>query len=322
MSLAAIVILAVIPGRAVAQSPNNPRPAMERPTAQAVPTDKQPILDGEVLEDPAYAGAPVIEGFWQIRPDESQPASERTVVRIIYTRNTLYFGVVCYDREPEAIIVTDSRRDSSLDETDSFQIILDTYLDHQNGFVFGTNPAGIEYDGQVTREGQSGETALAGMRQQAGSGGGFNLNWDGSWVVRVKTSSIGWSAEFAIPFRTLRYPSGPNQTWGLNLQRNIRRHKEVAFWAPLARQFDLYRLSDAGTLASLRVEEQRNLKLTPYVLGEIRRQGTQGSEVNYLGDVGGDVKYSLTPSISEASTVIIMAIVLLVRPSGLLGKKE
>ncbi|MBM3790377.1 MAG: carbohydrate binding family 9 domain-containing protein [Acidobacteria bacterium] len=240
----------------------------------------------------------MIDGFWQTRPDEGKPASERTEVRIVFTEDTLFFGVVCYDRQPDGIIVTDSRRDSSLDDTDSFQLILDTYRDHQNGFVFGTNPAGIEYDAQVSNEGQSGERAQVGMRAQSGSGGGLNLNWDASWEVRTKTSPLGWSAEFAIPFRTLRYPQGRNQTWGVNFQRNIRRHKEVAFWAPLARQFSLYRLSEAGAVTSIEVSEQRNLKFIPYALGQVRRQGIRGSDVNWLGDLGGDAKYSITPGLT------------------------
>ena len=83
---------------------------------------------------------------------EGRPASERTELRLLYSRDTLYIGVICHDRDPARIVVNETRRDSALDDTDSFQVILDTYLDRQNGFVFGTNPAGLEYDGQVTNE--------------------------------------------------------------------------------------------------------------------------------------------------------------------------
>jgi hypothetical protein len=105
-----------------------------------------------VLGDPAWAGVASLTDFWQTAPDEGAPASQRTEVRILYTSDTLYFGVVCFDDNPAGIIVNESRRDSSLAETDSFQIVLDTYLDRQSGFVFGTNPTGLEYDGQVTNE--------------------------------------------------------------------------------------------------------------------------------------------------------------------------
>ena len=286
------------PQKSAPDDRRGPAPPAGRPVARALKIERPPVLDGEVLQDPAYRDAPVIEGFWQTRPDEGRPASERTEVRIVYTDDTLFFGVVCYDRDPAGIIVTDSRRDSSLDETDSFQIILDTYRDHQNGFIFGTNPAGIEYDAQVSNEGQSGERAQAGMRMQSGSGAGLNLNWDASWQVRARIAAPGWSAEFAIPFRTLRYPRGRNQTWGVNFQRNIRRRKEVAFWAPLARQFNLYRLSEAGTLESIEVAQQRNLKVIPYGLGRVRRAGIRGSDVAWTGEMGADAKFSVTPALT------------------------
>ncbi|MDE2907238.1 MAG: carbohydrate binding family 9 domain-containing protein, partial [Acidobacteriota bacterium] len=124
--------------------------------ATAVEAAVAPVLDGALLDDPAWALAPPASGFVQTQPDEGRPASERTEVRIVYTADTLYFGVVCYDDDPASIIVTDSRRDSSLADSDSFQLILDTFLDRQNGFIFGTSPSGQEYDGQLVNEGAGG----------------------------------------------------------------------------------------------------------------------------------------------------------------------
>ena len=172
------------------------------PVARALRVTLAPVLDGDVLNDPAWSSVEPITGFWQTNPYEGQPASEETEVRIVFDDQTLYVSVVCYDRDPSGIIIADSRRDSSLVNTDSFQFILDTYHDRQNGFVFGTNPAAIEYDGQVTNEG---EGTGFGNRQQTGSGRGFNLNWDATWEVRTEMGEFGGSAEFAIPFRTLRY---------------------------------------------------------------------------------------------------------------------
>ncbi len=274
------------------------------PLAQASSVEDAPLVDGDVLNDPAYDDARPVTGFRQNTPDEGQPASERTEVRIVYTDDTLYFGIVCYVSDPSTIIVSDSRRDSQLRETDSIQIILDTFLDKQNGFVFGTNPAGVEYDGQVTNEGQGsgrfgggGLVRRSGSRQQGGSGGGFNLNWDGVWQVNTRISDVGWTAEIAIPFRTLRYPAGEVQTWGVNFQRNIRNRNEQSYWASLPRQFNLHRLSLAGELQGILVPPQRNLKLTPYVLGEaVRRDGD--TQTTALGDIGGDLKYSVTPSMT------------------------
>ncbi len=171
-----------------------------------------PVLDGAVLGDPAWAGAEPTGTFWQTRPDEGQPASERTEVRVIFTDTTLYLGVICYDDEAGGLTIADSRRDGSLDDGDSIQIILDTFLDQRSGYVFGTSPAGQEYDGQVVNagEGRLGRSTTT----SSGSGAGFNGNWDGVWEVRTTVSEIGWSAEFAIPFRTLNYPDREVQAWG------------------------------------------------------------------------------------------------------------
>jgi len=267
--------------------------ALERPSAVAVSISQAPTVDGDVLNDRAWNGVTPTSGFIQKTPDTGRPVSERTEVYIAYTGDTIYFGVVCYDREPEKIVVADSRRDSELVETDSFQIILDTYRDEQTGFVFGTNPVGIEYDGQVTREGEGGS---------AFSAGGFNKNWDAVWEVSAKISDIGWSAEFAIPFTTLRYPSGEEQVWTLNMQRNIRRHNEQSFWSPIPLQFEIYRLALAGSVAGLQVPSPRNLKLLPYVLGEVQTISEESSTTDHNFEFGIDLKYSITPSLTLDAT--------------------
>ena len=124
-----------------------------RPTAMAHHFAIPPKLDGNVIDDPAWRGAPVMSKFRQVRPIEGAPASQRTEVFVGFTEDTLYIGAICYDDFPEGIIVNDSRRDADLEDTDSFQVILDSFKDLQNGFLFGTSPAGIEYDGQVTKGG-------------------------------------------------------------------------------------------------------------------------------------------------------------------------
>ena len=306
MFVAIVVTVGLVPASLLAEQSGNQVSRRREMTPEGTPflrairVDEAPAIDGVVLGDPVWDGAVPSTGFLQTTPDDGQPASERTEVRVAYDRETIYFGVICYVRDPGTIIVSDSRRDTSLNETDSFQIIIDTYLDRQNGFVFGSNPAGLEYDGQVVNEGQGtarfgGSGRRAG--QQRGSGGGFNLNWDGVWQVRAQVSEIGWTVEFAIPFRTLRYPAGASQTWGINFQRNIRNRNERAFWAPLPRQFNLYRLSLAGELQGVEVPAQRNLKFTPYALGTAIRRASDTASTT-LGDFGADLKYSFTPSVT------------------------
>ena len=278
------------------------------PITLALRVGEAPLVDGDVLSDAAYEDARVATGFVQNRPFDGQPASERTEVRIVHTEDTLYFGIVCYTDDPATIIAADSRRDSDLTETDSFRIILDTYHDGLNGFVFGTNPAGVEYDGQLTNEGQGsgrfgggGSGRPSNNRQQRGSGGGLNVNWDGVWQVATSVTDIGWSAEIAIPFRTLRYPPVDVQTWGMNFQRNIRFSNEQAYWSPLPRQYTLNRLTLAGELQGLRVPAQRNLQLMPYALGDAA-YSSETAQTARSGDVGVDLKYSISPSMTLDAT--------------------
>ncbi|MDH3745586.1 MAG: carbohydrate binding family 9 domain-containing protein [Acidobacteriota bacterium] len=269
-----------------------------RPVAQAVRLEALPTLDGEVAADAAWSSAPAATGFVQNTPDEGEPATERTEVRIGFTETTLYLGVVCHDRDPAGIIVAGSRRDSSLSDTDSFQVIFDTYLDGQSGFVFGTNPAGLEFDGQVTGAVEGGLS----------SGNTFNRNWDGAWEVAAKTSEIGWSAEFAIPFRSLRFPPSEGKPWGINFQRNIRRRKESAYWAPLARQFNFYWVSEVGRLEGIEPPKQHNLQITPYALADAQRRSQDtgvGFETESTSDADGgfDLKWGITPSLTLDATV-------------------
>ena len=268
-------------------------PMRRPPVLQAHPLDSAPTLDGRVLGDPAWQGAAPAGDFRQTNPDEGQPATQRTEVFVGFTDDALYIGVVCYEDDPRRIVVAGGRRDSPLDDTDSVQVVLDTFRDRQNGLIFGTNPAGIQYDGQVTREGASDFVT---------GGGAFNLNWDTNWEVRTQVSDVGWSAEMEIPFKSLRYGSGDVQTWGINFQRNIRRNNESVFWAPLPRQHNLYRVSLAGDLEGIRVPSQRNLKLTPYVLGAAARGGDPPAGTQYDREFGFDLKYLLTPGLTLDAT--------------------
>ena len=213
-----------------------------------------------------------------------------------YTDDAVFIGLKAYDENTDNIIVSNSRRDAGLDETDSFRIVIDGLLDRQNGFVFGTNPAGQEYDGQVIKEGGGGSS-------QFGSGAGaFNKEWNGSWEVTTKVTDFGWTAEFEIPFSTLRYGKGEDQQWGINFQRNIRYNNEVSFWAPLSQQRKIHRVSAAGTIRGIKAPSQRNLQITPYFLGTSTSGGSLvSSDTNQ--EVGVDLKYSITPSLTLDATI-------------------
>jgi hypothetical protein len=256
-------------------APGTPRP---RPMASAAHVTEAPVVDG-TLDDRVWQNAAPLDGFVQAEPFEGQPGSERTDVRILYDDQAIYVGVTCYDRDPSLIVTTDTRRDAGLGEMDSFQMIFDTFRDQQNGFVFGTNAAGVQYDAQVRDQGEQ------------------TSSWDGSWEVRTNITETGWTAEFRIPLRTLRYGPAP-QTWGLNFYRNIQRTRERTYWAPLPREYNLGRLSSAGELRGLDLQTPRNFKLLPYFVSSANRSFTPGAKTDGDVDVGFDTKFGITPSLN------------------------
>jgi hypothetical protein len=257
-----------------------------------------PAIDGR-LDDAAWKSVAPLSGLIQRELREGDPVTERTEVRIVADAEALYVGAWLYDRDPGGIVPGEKVRDVALENSDAFALILDTYLDRQNGFVFATTPAGIEYDGQVVKEGEGGGVQVTGQtRAMSGSMGGFNLNWDGSWTVATSSDSLGWYAEFRIPFSTLRYGHGPSQMWGLNFGRRIRRKNEDAYWAFIPRQFNLYRLSRAGTLQLQQLPSQRLATATPYVLSSAARDFPTMPGARRQADWGVDAKYGLTPSLT------------------------
>ena len=259
--------------------------------------------------DPLVWGdAEVISNFIQSWPLEGAPASEHTEVRVAYDEEAIYVGAWLYDSEPSQIVVGEQRRDANLTRFDAFLLILDTYHDRENGFVFATNPGGIEHDGQVIDEGRQTGRGRGGARgnrgrQQGGAQGGFNVNWDGSWTVSTDRDDRGWYAFFRIPFSTLRYGAGSEQEWGVNFGRYIGRKNEQVYWAPLPRQDNLYRVSYAGVLGELNVPAQRLITFTPYALSSAQKVPATGPEVDYPFEVGADAKIGITPALSLDLTV-------------------
>jgi hypothetical protein len=288
-----LLALLLLPGVVVAQG---------APRAVATRITTPPVLDGRLDEAVWREGTP-LGTLVQREPAEGRPVSERTEVRILFDDQALYIGAWLYDASGLPPVPGQSLRDASLTDADAFQVILDPFLDRQSGFVFGTTPAGIEYDAQVTGEGGDGAGGRGGGRQQAGSGGGFNLNWDGSWQVATSRDALGWYVEMRIPFATLRYRQGGEQLWGLNVERRIRRKNEQAVWASLPRQFDITRLSLAGTLA-LEAPVRRILSVSPYLVGTTFRDYRAPSPAtDFSPDAGFDAKVGLSQGLTLDVTV-------------------
>jgi hypothetical protein len=270
--------------------------------ANAQRTNTAPVIDGRPNESAWQAGPPLTD-FIQREPSDGRPASERTEVRILYDEDALYVAVWAFDSRAAAIVPGDAIRDYEVTDADAVIMVFDTFKDEQNGFVFGTTPAGIEYDGQVASAGSGGGGFLGGgannqRRFQAGAGGGFNKNWDGSWEVATSRDGEGWYAEFRIPFSTLRYGSD-QPTWGFNVSRRIRRLNEEVFWSAVPREFNLYRLDFAGQLAGLEPPFRRATTVTPYVLGSSQRDYAAGEPAfDQDAQVGGEAKVQLTQGIT------------------------
>ena len=220
----------------------------------AVETRLPITLDG-VLDDEAWISAEPATDFVQAEPHEGQAATERTTVRLLFDRDALYVGVRCDDGMASALIVNDIRKDFTPGEQDTFEVLLDTFADRRNGFVFATNPAGAKSDTQIANEGRD-----------------VNTSWDAVWSVATKVDANGWSAEMRIPFKTLRFERGEGRIWGANFSRRIRRKNEVDYWSPVPRVYNLFRAGLAGTLTGLGdVSQGHNLRIKPWVAGNSTR---------------------------------------------------
>ena len=175
-----------------------------------------PISVNGVLDEPAWANAPVAHDFIQNDPREGEPATYDTEVRVLYDDQAIYFGVFAKDTEPGAIIISDLKKDFNTGNSDGFRVIIDTFADQRNGYQFAINPAGAKWDAQMSNEGREN-----------------NANWDGVWDVRTKITETGWYAEIWIPFRTLKFRDG-SADLGLNFERKPRAERRQLLVAAAA----------------------------------------------------------------------------------------
>lgn len=248
------------------------------PTAVATPITEPIHLDGR-LDEAVWRAARPIGPLTQREPKEGAPASEATDVRVLFTADTLYFGITCYDRTPKAIVSTQLTRDADLESDDSVFIVLDPFFDQRNGFFFGVNPAGARTDGELANNPEH-----------------PSADWDGIWDARTAVTADGWVAEIAIPFKTLRFTPGQT-TWGLNVERRIKRHNETDRWAAPRLNVWFTNLAEAGRLEGLSgIRQGLGLDIKPYVLG---------GAVNEDGKLqaGLDVFKNLTSNLNAALTI-------------------
>ncbi len=236
-----------------------PEAVAERPSMAATRVEQGPNVDGD-LSDPVWARSEVGADFVQHEPLDGVPATEQTEIRVVFTGNTLFFGITAFDANPEAIVAREMERDSRIFQDDSI-ILLDTFHDRRNAYTFETNLNGARSDTLVTDEGRD-----------------LNLQWDGIWHSAAQRTASGWTVEIAIPFSTLRFdPSAP--AWGFNVQRHIAHKRETTHWSALPREISvlgqtgslllpIHRVSMAGELTGLDgLSESRHFEVKPFVVG-------------------------------------------------------
>src|SRR5262245_15851713 len=309
MPLLLVALIPAVPRPAAAQAhvhPDLPVPDAVGATPIFTPRGRYEVqaaragqaieIDG-LLSDEAWREAPMIDTFTQQEPENGQPATERTEVRLLYDSSNLYIAVHAFDSEPDHIVATEMRRDSArlLDE-DHFEIILDTFRDSRSGYMFVTNPLGAKLEQQIFEEG-GGNTR--------GSASNINKDWNGVWEAAARRTSDGWVAEIAIPVVTVRSPDVPVQTWGINFMRSIRRKNEQVYWSPIPKPFNIMQVSLAGTVTGMTdLNRGLDLRLKPYVTAGTRydRVGPT-STTAALKDVGADVKYGLGHGLALDLTV-------------------
>jgi hypothetical protein len=271
----------------------------ETPSFAAVrmnPDTDYVFVDG-IVNEPVWDRAPAVTDFRQREPNEGDPATEAIEVRVLYDQDNVYVGIMAFDRNPAGIIARILQRDQVMviDEftglpqfagDDAVAILFDPFHDRRNAMVFATNPNGAEFEALLTDEGRE-----------------FNIDWRGIWQVKAQKTRQGWSAEFAIPFRTLRYPVGEtSEPWGFNVYRVIRRRNEQVLWTGWTRgEGGFHRVSRAGHLEGMTGLPSKgvNLDLKPYVLGRVEQEAGVESGVETSPDltVGLDAKYEVRPGL-------------------------
>ena len=274
----------------------------DEPAVTAVRLTGELHIDGR-LDEPAWALATPATGLRQREPREGEPATEPTEVRVLFDARNLYIGILARDSEPSRVVAHILQRDKLLEPggpdgshefagDDAVAILLDPFRDRRNAFVFATNPVGAEFDALITDE-----------------SGAFDADWRTVWTVRAQRGPEGWSAEMAIPFRSLRHPFRTGEDgWGFNVWRVIRRKNEQTLWTAWSRKGGGFqRVSQAGRLDGLTdlPRSRAAVEVKPYGLVGLTQGPRVGDRLDTGGDadVGLDAKWEVRPGVVADATI-------------------
>lgn len=246
--------------------------------------NSSPVIDGR-LNDEVWQRGISMNDFLQQEPVPGSNPTLRTEFKIIYDEENLYLGVMCYDDDPDRIIAREMKWDGFISADDNIKIIFDTFNDDRSAYWFGTNPLGSQDDALLT-----------GFEMN-----GFNEDWDGVWEVECVILENGWSAEFRFPFSTFKFHDRPEQIWGFNILRSIRRKNEEVQWTSIGRNLGLLKIAESGDLIGIENIKRGNpVYLMPYF--SAGAQFVNGNK-KYLTEPGLDIKYGLTETLSLDATI-------------------
>ncbi len=260
----------------------------ELPRMSATRTSEEIKVDG-VFDEPVWQTVEPITQLYQIQPDQGEPATEASEVRILYDDKKLYFGFIFFDSEMDKVVANDMRRDSpGLRSNDYGFLLLDTYNDRRNAVFFRFTPVGGIEDTAVSNSGAS-----------------LNQSWDIVFECRSRINEDHWTTEIAIPFSQLRFEKNDVMNWGINFGREIARKQEIDAWNEAPKTYGglaKYRTAYFGTLEGIEgIAPSRHLEVLPYVLpGASYESSTEETEGVF--DAGLDLKYGVTPNLTADLT--------------------
>lgn len=239
-------------------------------------------VDGK-LDEPVYSRFQAASDFIQQEPREGEPATERTEAWVFFDEKNIYVSARCFDSQPSRMVASEMRRDNfNLYENEHFAVVFDTFHDKRNGYMFYTTPLGGLFDGLITDESNT------------------NRDWNTVWDAKAARDDQGWTVEFVIPFKSLRYgPSGP---WGINLRRRVRWKNETSFLTVIPASFGrrgLNQFSRAATLTGLTTpSSSRAFEIKPYTTGGLKTDTALPKPNDWNAELGGDAKLTLSNALA------------------------
>ncbi len=281
--LSPLTLLLALQGQAPMPASDPDGPGSPTSVAASI-APRPPLLDGRD-DEPAWRTATVIGDFREVRPNEGGAPLQRTEARVLYDPHYLYIFVRAYDTHPDSIVGRLSRRDE-MTASDFVIVMIDSYLDHRSGYEFIVNPAGVKADQSLSQDGNE------------------DPAWDGIWDVATAVDSLGWTAEYRIPFSQLRFAATPSVTFGFAIWRTIQRHTTSVSW-PLIRTSQSGFVSQFGELTGLEnLAPPRRGELTPYLVGKSEPDlGTRDLARRQALTVGGDLRYAVASNLTLRATV-------------------